>query len=328
MSNAVSPIDLEFLTQGSVWKTDKGSEHTVLMTVNEAVPKSRQGEYPISVIYADQQGNVFCVPRAKFLAKRKFHNVDPDVEIAVTELFEALPGEEEESEMVVQNNVPLDQHPIMQAAKASVAEQESEGGVAVVPRTEGLVTTFGTAAPQGQVIKPPVIDANLLSSAVAGYAQMPDVKSGRLMHEFSIELKEGLTLEDIYKSFSSSNPEQDYYSVVYIGTHKGVEITVDWDYLVGVYPNFYANTSTRYATLVLATDQEVQPDAEPAEEMPASQRGLTSVSTPMDDAPYQPALPQDEGTNVVMATASVPAAVVAEIEAGGHPQPATPAAAQ
>lgn len=90
------PLELDMLTEGSVWqRTSTGRFVTVIGVTNTHV--KNPARHPSVVVFFDSMGRVLSENVPDFLNKRTFYNVDPAAETKITDLLQSSDSEEQES---------------------------------------------------------------------------------------------------------------------------------------------------------------------------------------------------------------------------------------
>lgn len=308
-----SLAELEYLTPGSNWTSESGAISTVLFVVNQKVPASRQDKFPISVVFSDEEGNIFCVDRNIFLAKREFHNVAPEVEVLAEEVLKvvSLPpaaraalaqeasneddAEEEDDDDTGSTEIRSafealtnTEHPILEASRKAIEEQPKEASK--------MLAKFAASHPYNENTKPPVHTSKELASALVSYSQSPDLNNpNQTIHELVFAVSDTITAESLHKAFSPEDSETEnrqFFPLFSVGhSSVGFQYEVDWDYLVGVYPAVYYNHDGVFANV-----QFVTVASEPAEAAEVQEK-----KTP-EEAPQWKTGAENEGAGAAPST--------------------------
>ena len=93
----ISVADLDFLTEGSVFTRDDGRESRFLFLTNQSLSQKLKTQFPPQVVYADENGNVLSCSIERFLNKRKFVSVDPELEARLVNLLAATSASQEDT---------------------------------------------------------------------------------------------------------------------------------------------------------------------------------------------------------------------------------------
>ncbi len=266
MSNINEPTaaQMEMLTPGSIWKRKNGAVSRFLFLTNDSIPAEHQDRFPQMAVFADDEDNVLSLPLEDFLANRKFHNVDGDLETRLINLLDDDEdgGDDQNDLDDGDNNDGDDSFDI----DADEREQLAEVSTAVLgANATGLpFIKFTTENP----LLPAMIDADTLARAVIGYVQTPVLSERRVAHTLTFAATDDVTAHALQNSFSPSRVEQNQ---VYGFEVEGPEgrLEIDWDEFIGVYPAVSAERGAFfnlvfYTKLNIAaledTDAESAPD--------------------------------------------------------------------
>lgn len=359
-----SLAELEYLTPGSNWKNARGFVNTVLFVANEHVPAEHQSRFPLTVVFADEEGNIFAVPRDTFLAKRSFHNVQPEVELAVEELQalleedldeasarfseastlipsdeDAEEDEDDEEELSEDAKLSVRQafdslhdgnHPIIQASQQSIAEQAQKA----LEQPNYLYVRFDASAPWTQNSGAPVLTIQQLTSNVVAYHQSADVSNPRFtIHQLTFRLDSIVTEETLLAAFSPEDAKENdrqYYPVFSVGhSEVGLRHRIDWDYLVGVFPAYYDNSKEYFADVTFVTESaEDGQTEEGGGDLATTEQAQEAVwKTGAEDTAQVTEVPASEVKDVQVAVAT-DSVTEAEIKEALEKQPPQEAPAQ
>jgi hypothetical protein len=334
--------DLEYLTPGSNWTSESGVVSTVLFIANQKVPAARQDKFPISVVFSDSEGNIFSVDRDIFLAKRKFHNVAPEVELAAEDMLAMLAMDpstraqlmaqtdeseadddldETEGDMVrtAFDALTDKDHPILAASRAAIAEQPKDTHEHEEKRRSYLLSRFAVSKPDNEQTTGPAVTAQELSSSLVAYRQAPDLNNPKqLVHELTFAVKGNINADTLYHAFSPEDAEQknrQFYSAFSMGhTSVGLQHEVDWDYLVGVFPAYYDNSEELFVDVQFVTVLEEE------------QQSVQTAKADVSDAAPQPAQWQSGAETVLnLATETVSEETIQQSNANPIQSPAAQA---
>lgn len=257
-------LDISLLTPGSVWLRNRKGEtiqNQVLLLSNLHLSEKMQAAYPPEVVFLDEEGNVTTMPIARFLETRKFHNVNPQLEVAVDTMLTAA-FEDDESEGDEDDEELNDLSPV-----EAITSEIAAAGAYV--SSDKLVTFSNVGlSPAGAAV------AEQLSSCICQYSQAPMPSSGITAHVIEFDNNAlsllGLTYKDISNLFTPDGTD-----VVQTFTVNGPSpTTVEWTSFIGVFP-IMSLLKNRVA-LYVGTDADVSNiDAEIA----ALEEGLTQQGT-------------------------------------------------
>lgn len=68
----LSPIDIERLAPGTIWKDEEGTKGVILAVNNKSVPKEHRKVFPLTITYTSNFKDVFAVPVKNFIERMTF----------------------------------------------------------------------------------------------------------------------------------------------------------------------------------------------------------------------------------------------------------------
>lgn len=249
MATDISIADLDFLTAGSVFTREDGRESRFLFLTNEALTQKLKQQYPPQVVYADENGNVLSCSIERFLNKRKFVNVDPELESRLNNLLAATSSSQEDTLDLDSDDLVIDGDEdgtsVFDALELGSEEEDGEVDTPEeIDPTDPRDDLGANEEEMGGLVKflpigtddlPAFLTAEQLSAAVQSYQQGPGQQPDTVLHTLFIRQDAGITSKTLYASFSPKNAETNttYDFQVEI---EGREIVVNWDTFVGIYP--------------------------------------------------------------------------------------------
>jgi hypothetical protein len=259
----VSIMDLEMLTQGSVWVRKNGKQSRVLFVTNTSLPQEKQTEYPPTVVYADENDNVYSVTLPQFLAKRTFFNIEPALEDRLVNLLAYSPDDsgvedfslDDDDSLLISEPIEAETQDTESVSDTQVTAEPTQVNAAnepAEPEYAEPINVFPVSYHSDSSGLPEALSPQLLAELTECYQQQPIVSEGRLFHTLYIRADSRITREKLLACFSPSSGNAIFTFSVDMGI-EGTE-TVDWDTLIGIYP--YAFQHIRMYQVVFATDTE------------------------------------------------------------------------
>lgn len=243
MSNVPDIIDIEMMTPGSVWINKKGKRSRFLHATNRHLPDHLQEIYPPMAIYADEDNNILSVPVEDFLSKRKFYNVDPDLEARVNNVLPDADDEatqfsfdEDDGDSLLISDDDGDESNVQGTIDEEIADSNL-AGASIFDSDEpeaGSEEYQVTYSAEGTGL-PEVIAPSILSRHTEGYSQEPMMSEGKIKHTLFVRAGFGITMDTLRSSFHPDNAEINAVYTFKANTDEGI-IDVDWDTFVGVFP--------------------------------------------------------------------------------------------
>lgn len=255
--------DLDFLTPGSTFVREDGRESRFLFLTNSALPEKVRKQYPPQVVYADENNNILSCDIDRFLNKRKFHMVDPELEARLVNLL-ALSSSDSEDALDLDSDDEL----VIEGADDSDGELADGEGM---PDTsdEFIGSEEGTEKPLVKFIPsadlPAALDADYLAQAVSSYQQSPGTALRSIQHALFIRAEQGITRDSLIAAFSPAAEQQGTNSIYTFEVEiEGSNVHVNWDEFLGVYPCvFYGSSMYQVLFNTFTPAEPTQPVAEP-----------------------------------------------------------------
>jgi hypothetical protein len=257
--------DLDFLTPGSVFSREDGRESRLLFLTNTALPKKLSKQFPPQVVYADENNNILSCDIERFLNKRKFYMVDPELEARLVNLL-AISNSDSEDALDLDS---ADDELVIEDAETDEGDGEDpvafegELGDDSLRSSEEIDQPVSIEfVPSGEA--PTALDATYLAQAVSSYQQAPGTDSGSVQHSLFIRAEPGINRDSLIASFSPSVSEKGGKSCFTFKVElEGIKVHVDWDEFLGVYPCvFYGNTMYQVIFSTVARPLAFAPEAE------------------------------------------------------------------
>jgi hypothetical protein len=244
-------VDLEFLMPGHVFIREDGREARFLFLTNTVLSAKQQKEYPPQVVYADENNNVLSCNIERFLAHRKFLNVDPELEARLQALLlqtssseDTLDLDGDDDELLVTGDEDEGENGGELSEGETEAELYAPGSMTVEEASANLADELESLGASLQIVYhpqselPAVIDPQVLAEATTSYQQSPTL-NGALQHELFIRAEDGITQASLYASFSPTHDEKNATYTFSIEL-EGQQVTVDGDF-AGVFPCVFFN---------------------------------------------------------------------------------------
>lgn len=181
------------LVPGSIWQrsTKKGFAHsTVLFVTNEGATQEVLEAHPQQVVFLTEAFKVLSMDVESFTAKRSYVDMDSDIE-ALLGMITSPPVEDEEDVNLDIDNIEVDESLFPQTEQATAVEDLAAS------------TTEVPWAPRLNV--GPHVFAEALQSNFIAYSESP-FHTGDTLHTLKFALSSNLTLADIRKAFTVSDP--------------------------------------------------------------------------------------------------------------------------
>jgi len=264
MATNNSAVQLEMLTQGSVWKRNvgkfKGKEVKFLFLTNSNLPAKGQLKHPPQVIYVDEKNAIYNRELDSFLSAYTFYNVDSDLESKLESLFVFNESLIEDDEEEIEYQIPegSDQESV-EEAQVQPAETETQVQTDIKAKTVAeLWLEPAEDAVKGSFIiskvpgyeNPPSIDEKQLALAFVGYSQEPLLSHGLLGHRLTFKQTDNITVESIDRAFAPNDHVNTVES--FIIQHRDNIQQVLWTTWLGVYPQL--TLQGNFLTVLVATD--------------------------------------------------------------------------
>jgi len=223
--------DLNFLTEGSVFTREDGRMARFLFLTNQSLSEKMKQKFPPQVVYADENDNILSCDIDRFLAKRKFVNVIPELEERLLNLLAATSSESEETLDLDSDD---DQLIIEDTESSESQEGDQPAGDDFIDSDEKPVVTLLASRDD----LPVVINVDQFTQAVSSYQQNPGVEPGTLQHTLFIREEPGISSETIYAAFSPTHADKNVTYEFQV-EYEGEKRTVEWDTFAGIYPAIF-----------------------------------------------------------------------------------------
>jgi hypothetical protein len=267
--------DLDFLTPGSIFVREDGREARFLFLTNMALPEKVRKQYPAQVVYADENNNVLSCDIDRFLNKRKFHMVDPELEARLMNLLaisnsdseDALDLSSDDDALVIEDGEDLGDDDGTQSDGQEL--QKDDYGSDSTDNAGPIVKLI----PSSDL--PSVLDAEYLAQAVSSYQQSPGTSPRSVQHSLFIRSEKGITRDALIAAFSPSSEQSGKSIFTFEVEIEGAPVHVNWNEFLGVYPcvfygsHMYQVIFTTYAPETSTTASVAEPQVVSAEEAAA-----------------------------------------------------------
>ncbi len=301
-------IDIDLLTPGSVWHRPDGHSSRVLHITNKALPKKMKEKFPEQVVFLDEDDNILSQDVEMFLAKRKFYNVDPDLEsrlddLTATGTFSGHGKDEDtldlnDDDLLVVDDTndqgqdgdfePVDEEDADQQALDALTIKQEKGAEAAEVDFGADETNVDLGRPIAKFIAqnpelPAVIDAEELAQAVSSYQQTPNMYDMSTQHVLFIRAEPGVNMKSLYAAFSPKHAQINQVFTFEVEQENEV-IAIDWDMFVGIYPAIFYGSSMYqviFQTNAVAEDETVMEDAVEHVEAEMVETEMPATSVPV-----------------------------------------------
>lgn len=238
-------MDLEYLTSGSNWLRDNGKVSRFLFLTNAHLPQKMQDIHPQMVVYADENDNVMSVPVMDFLARRKFHNIDPALEQRLDNLlaYDGADSSEDDTFSLLsdgEDGIEIeDDESIDDTVVADVDQtEEQRAEITANAMANNMFPVFYEAQnPE----KPALIDLAFLATVTESYLQQPIHGTDRLCHTLFVrEVENIVDSEKLSRCFDPSNAEDN--AILSFTVDLGAtNVAITGDTFVGAFPYVFQN---------------------------------------------------------------------------------------
>lgn len=262
----VDIADFDFLEPGHIFVRQDGRESRFLFLTNTALPAKLKKEFPPQVVYADENDNILSCDIDRFLEKRKFTTVDPELEARLLNLLalsKSSSGSDDEDAL----DLDADDSLIVESDDNEESEDElaatldaMAGGKIVtgVPEDDEFLTESDDNqtpivqfVPQNEL--PAVIDPAYLAYLVSSYQESPNLSDGSIQHTLFIRAGEGVTKDKLEQSFSPNFADLNNIFTFKVGI-EGQQTHIDWDLFAGVYNCIFYETAMYQVVFVVTAD--------------------------------------------------------------------------
>lgn len=222
--------DLDFLTPGSTFVREDGRESRFLFLTNTALPKKVRAQHPPQVVYADENNNILSCSIDRFLEKRQFHAVDPELESRLVNLLVSSESEEDELDLDGDDALVIEDGEDAPVGDGPVDSDEGVQDEGPGPDDTPLVKFIPSSE------QPTALDADYLAQAVSSYQQSPGTALGSVQHALFIRAEQGITRDSLISVFSPSSEKTGNSIYTFEVEIEGVQVHVNWNEFLGVYP--------------------------------------------------------------------------------------------
>lgn len=255
MATSTAAVQLEMLTQGSVWKRNTGKltgkEVKFLFLTNSTLNAKDQLKHPPQVIYVGDDGAIYNRELDDFLGLYDFYNVDSGLEARLEGLFVFNQDLIDDNEDEDDDGGNLDDVEI-----EGETEEDSEGENKEVTLAQLLAGESAERVQGGFTIsnipnydRAPITEKQL-SAAFCGYTQEPLLSHGLLVHRLVFKQNEIIDAEALDLAFA---PNAELNTVEsFVVKYRGAIRPVLWTTWLGVYPHLTADGN--FLTVMVGTD--------------------------------------------------------------------------
>lgn len=327
--------DYDFLEPAHVFKREDGRTARLLFLTNTALSQKQQKQFPPQVVYADENNNVLSCDIERFLSRREFVNVDPELEQRLNALLVGSSTSDDD-----ELDLDTDELLVTDADSDSESDEDGEGEDADDFETELQVADdtedqeVDSKYPLDEDSKPiaqfipqnelqMILDPQYLATLVSSYQETPNLIDGSIVHTVFVRAAEGVTKEKLYASFSPTHEELNNTFAFKIMLN-GQLTTIDWDAFGGVYSCVYYESEMFQLIFVESSELRSSKTLAAAEAAVAAETAVEVVEAEEVEVTAPPATVVANTTGVVVqastkVTAS-PAAAPAQIAVTIQPQ--------
>lgn len=285
---------VDFLLPGHVWVHRKRKTPAVVISLTNTHLSEKFAEaYPPSVTYVDTNGNFTSATIEQFIKSRDFDHVEPRIESAVEALRRALYGDDEDTELKLdddEDDVVVNEN-AAETAGADVTEVAVEDPEYVTDSEAPASIELELVTSTDEAL--PVVHAEILQAHCLTYAARPTI-AGDELHELEFRLSEELTHAQIYTAFSSDIVRYSGFSVA------GIDVA--WDEFLGVYPRVTGRGVAAVAVFAALAEASTVLEIAPAVKKAAPAKAPTKSAAPAKKpAPVKTAAPTKTAAPVKVA---------------------------
>lgn len=253
----------QHLSPGSVWESLRGSRFTVLAVTNLTVatddnaPKRRRELFPLSVVFLNEENDIFSCNAESFLKAYDWVYNDEVVDSYMSQVYAANVGE----------LGPVDRKKIEKEQKKITAKTEEEGATLAQQMLGAKYIIKFIAATEDAKI---MLTSDALAEALTSYSVTLD-STGNRFYKFVFATNQVVNHSTLNATFNPEvyGEEENTYQKFTIESDLGLKDEIAWNTYCGLSLEVINKESFIALTLADLSDAE-QGTVEPQEENPAS----------------------------------------------------------
>lgn len=253
----------QHLSPGSVWESLRGSRFTVLAVTNltvatdENAPKRRRELFPLSVVFLNEENDVFSCNAESFLKAYDFVYNDEVVDNYMSQVYAANVGE----------LGPVDRKKIEEEQKKQVSARDEETGTTLAQQMLGAKYNI-KFLPTSEEVKP-MLTSEALAEALTSYSVSLD-STGNRFYKFVFATNHVVNHSTLNATFNPEvyGEEENTYQKFTIESDLGVKDEIAWNTYCGL--SLEVINQESFIALILADLSEAEPVVEDEPEKEAS----------------------------------------------------------
>lgn len=296
MSNLESKA--QHLSPGSVWESLRGSRFTVLAVTNltvatdENAPKRRRELFPLSVVFLNEENDIFSCNAESFLKAYDFVYNDEVVDSYMSQVYAANVGE----------LGPVDRKKIQQEQKKQVSAKNEETGTTLAQQMLGAKYSI-KFIPTSEEVEP-VLTSEALAEALTSYSVSLD-STGNRFYKFVFATNHVVNHSTLNATFNPEvyGEEENTYQKFTIESDLGVKDEIAWNTYCGL--SLEVMNQESFIALILAdlseTESQVEPKKEASleDEIARLEAHMLAVNSTESEEVPEPEEPVEESDSVV-----------------------------
>lgn len=254
----------QHLSPGSVWESLRGSRFTVLAVTNLTVatddnaPKRRRELFPLSVVFLNEENDIFSCNAESFLKAYDWVYNDEVVDSYMSQVYAANVGE----------LGPVDRKKIEEEQKKQITAKTEEEGATLAQQMLGAkyIIKFIAATEDAKIM----LTSDALAEALTSYSVTLD-STGNRFYKFVFATNQVVNHSTLNATFNPEvyGEEENTYQKFTIESDLGLKDEIAWNTYCGLSLEVINKESFIALTLADLSDGE-QGTVEPQEENPAS----------------------------------------------------------
>lgn len=253
----------QHLSPGSVWESLRGSRFTVLAVTNltvatdENAPKRRRELFPLSVVFLNEENDIFSCNAESFLKAYDFVYNDEVVDNYMSQVYAANVGE----------LGPVDRKKIEEEQKKQVSAKNEETGTTLAQQMLGAKYSI-KFLPTSEEVKP-MLTSEALAEALTSYSVSLD-STGNRFYKFVFATNHVVNHSTLNATFNPEvyGEEENTYQKFTIESDLGVKDEIAWNTYCGL--SLEVINQESFIALILADLNEAEPVVEDEPEKEAS----------------------------------------------------------
>lgn len=246
----------QHLSPGSVWESLRGSRFTVIAVTNLTVatddnaPKRRRELFPLSVVFLNEENDIFSCNVESFLKAYSFVYTDEVVDSYMSQVYAANVGE----------LGPVNRKKIEQEQKKQISAKNEETGVTLAQQMLGAKYSIKFISTSEEV--QPVLTSEALAEALTSYSVSLD-STGDRFYKFVFATNYVVNHSTLNATFNPEvyGEEENTYQKFTIESDLGVKDEIAWNTYCGL--SLEVVNQESFIALILADLSEAEPHSEP-----------------------------------------------------------------